>query len=223
MNMIEHADRDMLALGLAGRLASGLRQALEQKDHVLFVVPGGTTPGPIYDTLSAVDLNWSRVRVLLSDERWVPEDHPRSNTALVRERLLTGPAAKAKMVPLYLDGASPSDAIQRLTLAIEPELPIDVCLLGMGSDMHTASLFPGAPGLDAALGPDAPVLSVQEPAGQPETRISLAARVLRDASSLYLVITGDDKKTAVERAEGLSPQDAPVSALLDRAEVHWSA
>ncbi|MEM7598517.1 MAG: 6-phosphogluconolactonase [Pseudomonadota bacterium] len=223
MKLRDYPDMDMMALGLADQLASDLRQALEQKDNVLFVVPGGSTPGPVFDTMSAVDLDWSRVRVLLSDERWVPGDHPRSNTALVRDRLLTGHAAKARIVPLFIENATPHEALDRLTLAIEPELPIDVCLLGMGADMHTASLFPGAPGLQAALGADAPVLSVQVPEGEPEPRISLSARVLRDAGALHVAITGEAKKAAVQRAAGMAPEDAPVSAVLDRAEVHWAA
>ena len=200
-----------------------LRQALEQKDSVVFVVPGGTTPGPVFDTLSAVDLDWARVRVLLSDERWVPEDHPRSNTKLVRERLLVGPAAAAQMIPLHVEGTGAEAALKVLNAAIEQALPIDVCLVGMGTDMHTASLFPGAPGLEAALASDAPVLSVQTPAGEPEDRISLAARVLRDAGALHVVITGDKKRGALDRAQGLTPLEAPVAALLDRAEVHWAA
>ena len=222
MTFHDYPDADMMALRLADQLASDLRQALEQKDNVLFVVPGGTTPGPVFDTMSAVDLDWSRVRVLLSDERWVPEDHPRSNTTLVRDRLLTGHAAHAQMVPLFIEGATPHEALARLTLASEPELPIDVCLLGMGADMHTASLFPGAPGLEAALGEDAPVLSVQVPKDQPEARVTLSARVLRDASALHVVITGDDKKAAVHRAADLPPQRAPIAAVLDQAEVHWA-
>ncbi|MEM7732278.1 MAG: 6-phosphogluconolactonase [Pseudomonadota bacterium] len=223
MRFHDYADADMLALRLADQLASDLRQALEMKDSVLFVVPGGTTPGPVFDTMSAVDLDWARVRVCLSDERWVPEDHPRSNTALVRDRLLTGPASAAQLVPLYLEDATPHEAIDHLTLALEPELPIDVCLLGMGADMHTASLFPGAPGLAAALSPDAPLLSVQEPSDQPEPRITLSAPALRDAVALHVVITGAAKRDALDLAETLSPEEAPIAALLDRADVHWAA
>lgn len=222
MNLQEYPDTDMMALGLADTLASDLRQALEQKETVLFVVPGGTTPGPIFDTLSAVDLDWARVRVLLSDERWVPETHPRSNTRLVRDRLLTGRAANAGMLPLYVDGSTPHAALGHLMESIEPNLPIDACLLGMGADMHTASLFPGAPGLEAALGPDAPLLSVQIPEGEPEARVTLSAPALRDAGTLHVVITGQDKKTALERAQTLTPEKAPIAALLDRAEVHWA-
>lgn len=222
MNLHEYPDPDMLALGLADRLASDLRQALELKESVLFVVPGGTTPGPIFDTLSAVDLDWARVRVLLSDERWVPEVDARSNTKLVRDRLLTGRAAAAQMVPLHREGVTPHAALDELTDGIETALPIDVCLVGMGADMHTASLFPGAPGLSAALGPDAPVLTVQVPDGQPEKRISLSARVLRDAVALHVVVTGTAKKHALERAVHLPPEEAPIAALLDRADIHWA-
>ncbi|MEL6118547.1 MAG: 6-phosphogluconolactonase [Pseudomonadota bacterium] len=222
MTFHEYPDLDMLALRLADQLASNLRQALDRTETVLFVVPGGTTPGPIFDTLSAVDLEWARVRVLLSDERWVPEDDPRSNTKLVRERLLTGRAAAAQLVPLHEEGLTPHAALEKLTEGVEPTLPIDVCLLGMGADMHTASLFPGAPGLNAALGPEAPILTVQTPDGQPETRISLSARVLRDAVALHVVITGAAKKEAVERAVHLPPEEAPIAALLDRADIHWA-
>ena len=222
MTLHEYSDLDMLALRLADRLASNLRQALERTETVLFVVPGGTTPGPIFDTLSAVDLEWARVRVLLSDERWVPEDDPRSNTKLVRERLLTGRAAAAQMVPLHEEGLTPHAALDGLTNGIETALPVDVCLLGMGADMHTASLFPGAPGLSAALGPEAPVLTVLVPEGQPETRISLSARGRRDAVALHVVITGAAKKDALERAAHLPPEEAPIAALLDRADIHWA-
>lgn len=223
MRFHEYPDADMLSLRLADHLASNLRQALDQKDRVLFVVPGGTTPGPIFDTISAVDLDWERVHVLLSDERWVPQDDPRSNTRLVRERLLTARAAAAQMVPLYQAEVTPQEALDSLSPPIEKALPIDVCLLGMGADMHTASLFPGAPDLAAGLGPDAPVLSVQTPQDQPETRISLSAPVLRGAVALHVVITGDAKKDAVEKAARMAPEDAPIAAVLDIADVHWAA
>lgn len=222
MKLHDYPDRDMLALRLADQLASDLRQALEQNESVLFVVPGGSTPGPVFDTISAVDLDWARVCVMLSDERWVPEDSARSNTRLVKERLLTDAAAPAQFLPLYLDGMTPHAAIDRITPQIEGALPINVCLLGMGSDMHTASLFPNAPGLPAALDKDAPVLSVQTPEGEDETRVSLSVPVLRGSVALHVVITGAGKKDAILRAEGMAPEDAPIAALLDRAEVHWS-
>ena len=96
MKLLEYADEEMLTIDLANTLAGELRAALVHEDRVLFVVPGGTTPGPIFDALCDSNLDWSRVDVMLSDERWVPEVHVRSNTRLIRERLLVGRAAAAR-------------------------------------------------------------------------------------------------------------------------------
>ncbi len=222
MTLVEYPDTDLMILGLADRLASDLRMALETKERVLFIVPGGTTPGPIFDTLSAVDMDWERVTVVPSDERWVDERHDRSNARLIRERLLTGKAAGARLVSIYREGLAPEAAVGQVSEMLAPELPIDVCLLGMGGDMHTASLFPGAPGLEAALAPDAPVLNVLKPEDQPDVRVSLSARALREAVVSYVVITGAAKREAVEKARHMRPEVAPVATVLDRAEVHWA-
>lgn len=223
MNMNDYPDSEMLAINLANVLAGALTSALLRHDAVSFVVPGGSTPGPVFDALCDADLEWDRVTVLLSDERWVPEDDPRSNAALIRKRLLTGRAAAASFVPFYMAEHSPEDALPALTEQIAPHLPISVALLGMGADMHTASLFPRGDTLDLALADDAPDLVVMRAEALDVPRISLTARVLRDALQLHIVITGDDKRAALDRALTLHPQEAPVAAILDEAEVHWAA
>ena len=181
MKLIEYPDRDLMALDLADMLASELKTALGNHEEVALAVPGGTTPGPIFDALCAAELDWARVRVLPTDERWVPEDDARSNARLIRERLLVGPAAEAVFLPLYARAERPEDVLAELESPLVPLLPLSVVLLGMGADMHTASLFPGAPGLAEAMAPDAPILSVLRPEGQPEIRISLSARVLQQS------------------------------------------
>lgn len=223
MNMNDYPDSEMLAINLANVLAGALTSALLRHDAVSFVVPGGSTPGPVFDALCDADLEWDRVTVLLSDERWVPEDDPRSNAALIRKRLLTGRAAAASFIPFYMAEHSPEDALPALTEQIAPHLPISVALLGMGADMHTASLFPRGDTLDLALADDAPDLVVMRAEALDVPRISLTARVLRDALQLHIVITGDDKRAALDRALTLHPQEAPVAAILDEAEVHWAA
>src|SRR5579863_5223186 len=115
------------------------------------MVTGGRGPGPVYDRLAAVDLDWSRVALTLSDDRFVPPSSPDSNERLVRERLLQGHAAAARFVPLKDAGPTPHDDAVRAEPAIRSLLPFDVSLLGMGDDGHIASLFPGAPGLSAEL------------------------------------------------------------------------
>jgi len=218
----EYPDRDMLALDLCDRLASELGGALRSKERVTFAVPGGTSPGPIFDALTAVRLDWDRVDVVLTDERWVPETSDRSNTRLVRERLLQGHAAGARLLPLVAETGMPEEALEALADGLRPHLPIDVLVLGMGTDMHTASLFPGADRLEEALASGAPELMVMRAPGAPEARITLTAPVLRGAMSTHLVITGAEKRAALERAQGLGPAEAPVSVVLDTAVVHWA-
>jgi 6-phosphogluconolactonase len=98
---------------------------------------------------------------------------------------------------------------------VQSYLPIDVLVLGMGADMHTASLFPGAPELAAALADDAPALLEITPPGQPEARLTLTAPVLRSASVIHILITGPEKLAALERAVVDGPvAEAPVRAVL---------
>ncbi len=156
MKFIEYPDRELMMLSLANRIAGELGGFLRREGRASLCVPGGTTPGPIFDTLSGVDLDWAKVSVFLNDERWVAEDSPRSNTRLLRERLLVGHAAAATLVPLYAVAEAPEEALDLLAQGIAPHLPISVLLLGMGADMHTASLFPGADRLAEALSPMAP-------------------------------------------------------------------
>lgn len=222
MTLNEYPDAEMMAINLANILAGKLTATLMHEDRATLVVPGGSTPGPIFDALCDADLDWSRVDVMLSDERWVPEDDPRSNTALVRERLLTGRAAAATFLPFYAGGDDPEDALSEVEAMIHPHLPVSVALLGMGADMHTASLFPRGDNLRLALDPGAPILVSMRAPGLDCIRVSLSARILRDALNLHLVITGPDKRAALERAISLPPEEAPVAAILDEAEVHWA-
>lgn len=222
MKIEKYSDADMMALDVANEIAGDLTAALHNADRAMLAVPGGTTPGPIFDDLCAADLDWSRVDVILTDERWVPEDHPRSNTRLVRERLLVNRAAAARMVPLYANTTEPEESLDALMAAIEPDLPIAVAVLGMGADMHTASLFPDSPDIAAALNAHAPILMPVRPDSQPEARITLTARVLNGALAKHVVFKGQDKMDALEKAQHLSHAEAPIASVLSGATVHWT-
>ena len=222
MDFNDYPDTDMMMLQLARQISRDLRDALGRRERAVFAVPGGTTPGPLFDLLAATELEWDRVDILPGDERWVAPDHPRSNAGQIRARLLRDNAAAARLIPLWRALPAPSDAMAEVNAALDAILPIDVALLGMGADMHTASMFPGADTLALALADDAPAaLAITAPGAQ-EPRVTLSARVLNDAYTVHLLITGDDKRAALERARKLSPMEAPVAAILGQATVHWA-
>jgi 6-phosphogluconolactonase len=212
----------MLMLGLANVIAGQLADFLRRDGKATLSVPGGTTPGPIFDTLSGVDLDWANVAVVLNDERWVPEDSDRSNTRLVRERLIRGRAAQARLIPLYAPAETPEEMLPALEDGLRPHLPISVLLLGMGNDMHTASLFPGADRLGEALSADAPLILPMRADAAVEPRVTLTAPTLRGAFNIHLLITGPEKRAALDRAMALTLEEAPVRAVLDTATVHWA-
>lgn len=218
----EYPDREMLVMDLANQLAGDLRAALRNKDRVAFAVPGGTSPGPVFDDLCAAELDWSRVDVILTDERWVPEDSDRSNTRLVRERLLVNRASAARLLPVCHGDADPGADLAALSATIEKELPLSVLLLGMGADLHTASLFPGSEQLDDALSSDAPILVPVTAPGAPEPRATLSAQVLNGALRKHILIFGAEKRAALEAAKGKPVSEAPINAVLQDARVHWA-
>lgn len=221
MKIVEYPDAEMMMMDLADTLASELENSLLGNHFAAFAVPGGTTPGPIFDSICDTDLDWSRVRIMLTDERWVPETSERSNTRLLRERLLTGRAAAAQYLPLYADAPTPEEKLPELAAQIAPSLPISVMLLGMGADMHTASIFPGADQLDHALHGKDTLVAMRAP-GAPEPRITLSAHVLKSAMSRHIVIIGAEKRAALEKARHLPPEEAPVAAVLNGSIIHWA-
>jgi 6-phosphogluconolactonase len=222
MDLKEYPDREMLALRLADTISASLKSRLLTHDRASLCVPGGSSPGETFATLSGAMIDWSRIDVFLGDERWVPEDHPKSNTALLKRTLLTDRAAAARHVPLVNDAPSPEEGIPDLLPDLDDALPISVLLLGMGEDGHTASLFPDAPELGRAMANDAPVLLGMHPPSQEERRITLSAPVLRGAIETHVLVMGEAKREALERARRADPADMPVAAFLREATVHWA-
>ncbi len=219
-------DSETLAEALAVRVAASLREALAARGEASLAVSGGATPKRFLRALAAQPLDWAGVRVTLVDERWVDEGNPRSNAALVRECLLQGVAAQARFVPLHRAAPRPEDALADVDAALEPLLPLDVAVLGMGADGHTASFFPGGDRLAEALDPASParVLPMRAP-GAGEPRITLTLPVLLAAKRRFLHIEGEAKREVLERANGPQGAALPVSALLRdgavRPEIYW--
>ncbi len=224
-DIMQYPDRAVLAEDLAELVAEQLNDAVSARGKASLAVPGGNTPGPFLKALSAQDVDWAKVSVMLTDERFVNETSPRSNTRLLRETLLQGKAGAATLVPLVAPAKQPEEVLDSLIAGLNPELPLDVVVLGMGADMHTASLFPGADRLPEALADTAPSLLPMRAEGAEEPRITMTAPVLRAAGAVHLLIAGEDKIAALEQALLEGPEaEAPVRVILalPRTEIHYA-
>lgn len=95
---------------LSAEIASDLQKAIDERGGATLALSGGTTPKPLFFSLSQQELDWSRVYITLVDERWVSDKHPESNARLIREHLLQNCAAKANFSPLKTEHSSPFDS-----------------------------------------------------------------------------------------------------------------
>ena len=214
--MIETYSAESLGKALAERVASDLRAALEKKTQVSIAVSGGSTPAPFLVALAKESLDWAKVVVTLTDERQVAEDSPRSNARLVSDNLLQGEAAKAEFLPLY----STANVIAGIAERLDAITPFDVCVLGMGADMHTASLFPGTPGLEQMLDLESKSLIIEaNPPKADEPRVTLTAKALTSSAHTYLLIKGIEKRAALDHAMSMTDTlAAPIRFVLDTAQ-----
>lgn len=196
-------------------LADALRDAIARRGSAVFMGSGGTTPGPIYETLSTADLDWDSVHVGLCDERWVDDTHPASNGAMLERTLLQNKAALASYTPMKVTGDDPFKAVEVVNeLYLEAGLT-DVMLLGMGPDAHTLSWFAEAKGYENAV--DADTTSVvaaieakeSDVTGPNLLRMTLTQPCVAYARSVLLLITGANKRDVFETA----PPEAPVSIM----------
>lgn len=198
-------DPEDLARQTAEQLASTIDLALAERDRAQIALAGGGTPRAAYGRLGQEHLPWERVDVLLGDERWVSPDDPSSNARLVRESLLAkGPGRQASFHPVPTDLPTPEASAERYGALLvqlcggEPPA-LDLVLLGLGEDGHTASLFPGTA---APLVRDRWVTTGE---GKGLPRITLTAPVLSAARTVIFLVSGTGKRQALERL--LDPQE----------------
>lgn len=188
------------ATDIATRIAQTLADAIAQRGVASIAVSGGRSPRPVLEAMSQADLDWSKVVVTLVDERWVAPDSADSNERLVRETLLQGMAAQARFVPMKNDAgnAYAGQAAVETAFAALP-WPLDIILLGMGDDGHTASLFPGGQELADGLSSTALTIAATPPAA-PHQRMSLTAKAILQSRHIFLQISGADKKAVYDAA-----------------------
>ena len=225
----EFKDGAALAEALAGRVSAALSDAITARGKATIAVSGGSTPKAFFKSLSTRDIDWAKVTVTLVDERFVPADNPRSNHLLVAENLLQDKAKAAGFLPLYREAGSAEEAAKIVSAdAASLGAPFDVVILGMGTDGHTASFFPGGSNLAEAISAATPRgVMTMEAEGAGETRLTFTFASLQDARFLVLHIEGQGKKDVLAAAESDGPEAGmPIRAILRRAatpvDIYWA-
>ncbi|TVP88819.1 MAG: 6-phosphogluconolactonase [Pseudomonadaceae bacterium] len=197
---------------LAMQVADELQQCIARSGLVRLAVSGGRSPEAFLRQLSDYPLDWSAVHLTLVDERWVPPEHAQSNAGLL-QRCLAAHWPRLHWLPLYR-GVSPEADAQAAAAELAAWAVLDLVVLGMGADGHTASLFPDLPDWPALCAADNPQRCVALPAvGERQERLSLTGRLLQGASRQLLAISGQAKLNTLQQACN-APSALPIGAFL---------
>ncbi len=221
----EFAAPQLLATALAEAVAERLRQTIGKKGQAVLAVSGGSTPATFFRALARKPLDWRSVTVVLVDERFVPPSSERSNERLVTLNLLQADAAAAKFTGLFGPGDI-TDAASRADARIAALGAIDVVVLGMGTDGHTASFFADDPNLAGVLDPEnsTTVHAVQSTRAG-EARLTLSLSKLTSAHHIFVHIEGLEKK---EHLLGVLANDdkSPIFDVIKHAggavDIYWA-
>ena len=206
---------------------TALNEAIDERGEATFMVSGGSTPEPLYQSLSKVELDWESVYVALVDERWVDVDHDKSNEAFTLKHLIQNKAAVANLIGMKNTAETAQEGLADCEAAYQQlAQPFAVTILGMGSDGHTASFFPHAIGLESALNPASAELCAAITAKQSDVtgaitnRMTLSMTGLLHSRSLLLLITGEEKLAVLRQAQaGTDVNEMPIRAVLQQQQV----
>ncbi len=227
----DYEDTAEMADALAGDIQFIIESAIDARGAAVVALAGGTTPRLAYEKLSTAKLDWKRVTIVPTDERVVPLGDPLSNVTMIGRAFIP---KGARVMPVVPNATADYKAAGRSADALMQDLhwPLDLCLLGMGGDGHTASIFPG-PDFDEALnGPkERRALGVMPdplPPEAPVGRVTLSREGIVTARALIIAITGQAKRDVLEAAIEQGPSSHyPIGRVLADVElpvdIHWSA
>jgi 6-phosphogluconolactonase len=217
------ADGDRLGRDVAGAIVERLNEPLTPGVRRSLCLAGGQTPRALYQVLATEyrdTIPWPQLDLYWGDERYVPPDDAQSNYRLVRESLLDHvPIPKENVHPMPTDLPDPDDAAaayeQALRERFSPPWPrFELVLLGMGSDGHTASLFPGSP----ALAERTRWVVTSRASVDPRVRLTLTLPVLNRAALVFFLVAGAEKADILRRVLAGPPESAPYPAAAVRPE-----
>lgn len=219
------ADKSALIQGSLQLVLAKLEAAVAERGQFTLALAGGSTPKPLYEALAKQNLDWEKIQVLWGDERYVPPDHPDSNQGMAQAAWLDHvPIPAANLHPMPTDEADPTVAARRYQqelqalFQVQPgTIPaIDLILLGIGDDGHTASLFPHT----AALQVQDQLITVGSKDGQP--RITFTAPLINQARAVVFMVAGASKRPALRAifSDGDS-LEYPARLVQPQGELWW--
>lgn len=227
-NMLEFENASALDIALSEKVAAMLAVSIEEKGSASLVVSGGRTPMGFFHLLSQQVLDWSKVTVLLADERWVNADHADSNEKLVRENLLINEASQATYLALKNSAGQAVDGEAECEAALAELDTFTVLILGMGDDGHTASLFPGSEALAEGLDMDSGRSCIAvTPLHAPHQRMSLTLPRLLNSQQIVIHISGASKQEVLQQAQaGDDVMELPIRSILQQQvaplSIYWA-
>ena len=190
-----HADLDELSLAVAQRIAAAAAQAIAARGVFHLVLAGGETPRRCYEKLRDLAINWAHVQLYLGDERCLPKGDAQRNDTMIQATLLEYIAILPGNVHFIPSELGAPAAAAAYATSLEKIAALDMVLLGMGEDGHTASLFPDNPATEsAALA--VPVFNSPKP---PPERVSLGMGTLSNARQKLFLVAGAGKRNALEQ------------------------
>lgn len=220
------ATREQLAKALAATVSGQLAGAIAASQAASMAVSGGSTPARFFEVLSGAEIDWAAVNLTLIDERYVPDTSPRSNAGLVKAKLLQNRAAQANFSPLYASGDAAADMRAAGQFLADRFNPLDVAVLGMGNDGHTASFFPDAAELERLLDPaGGDMIAAVHADSAGELRLTMTLSLIRRARFIALHVEGAEKAATLQKA--LAPGSTlPIRRVIDAAltpvEIFWA-
>jgi 6-phosphogluconolactonase len=215
---------------MAANITANLKHSLDTYGKASLWCSGGATPMAMYRELSNADLDWPKVIVSLVDERWVPPTDEASNERLIKENLLINNAEQCQFIPFFQVTPSPEENQQQLEQTLRKHIhgALDVVVLGMGNDGHTASLFPCAKETEQAVSAENDQFTaVTYPRMAPHPRITLTLNRLLASRHIYLLVFGEDKLKTLSKAEQEGEEIAmPIRYFLrtdsPKLQIYWA-
>ncbi len=216
--------QSVLAQKLASSVAKQLQKSVEVNGKASLAVSGGKTPIEFFKALSLVQLDWSKITIILLDERWLDTNHEDSNEKLVRDYLLKNNAEKAYFLGLKNSAQLPSEGIMDCETQLRTQVQdLDVVVFGMGLDGHTASWFKGSKQLSHLMDAETSAWCLPvEDEFLPQARMSLTWRFVKRAKKMYLHFSGEDKNRIFAKACAERSEDLPISHILHQDGINIS-